>query len=395
MHTTSHNPPATSISAIAWTSIIAIGSTGAFMIIAMPGVLLALSDKIHLSAGGAARIATSELFGMLISTLLLGQLLATQHRKVVVAIALFLLCLGNIVSIFLMHSSWLFTARIVCGLGEGLTLAAMGAAAAAVPNPDRLFAAYMASNLVVVTVFLSGLSRIIAFGGLTLMFLILGAVGLVGIAALPAFPGLAASGRPQAGNLASSFLSAVTNRSAVIGLIASLIFCTGIGVVWPLMGQIGISRAIPSGSIASALGLAPIGGVAAGVCATLLGLRIGRRLPLIVGGAALILTMTILAADGWTFAACAVSFMFWWVFVTAFFMGTIASADPTGRAGVLIPATQQGGLAAGPILGALLAGSGSFALPIAVGTTACLVGLFLAIYSDSLTKAYSRHLQPS
>src|SRR3546814_3131125 len=77
--------------------------------------------------------------------------------------------------------------------------------------------------------------------------------------------------------------------------------------------------------------MATFGGIAAGFSAALLGLRCGRRLPLIIGTLALVLSSIGLVSDTANYSLCAILFLFSWVFVTSYFMGTVAAVEDGGR----------------------------------------------------------------
>lgn len=369
----------------AWLSIIIVGGIGAFAIIVIPGVLLALSQELGMSASDAARLATMELLGMLFSTVFLGRFVRGAHARRSLFIAFAVLVAGNISCIWLAGTGALAGARIVCGMADGLALAAMGAAAATVPNPDRLFAVYMATNLMAVLAFFTALPAILAGGGLAGMFIVLASLGALGLVATIWFPS-APSVNPDAPALAP----ARYGRIAIMGLTASFVFCLGIGLVWPLMGEIGQALGWSTAEVSGALGLAPLGGICAGAIAAFLGARLGRRLPLCVGGFALVASMLLLAGRGIDFKILVTAFMFAWVFVTSYFMGMVAAADEDGRSSALLPATQQAGLALGPVTAASLAVGNSFSVVIVIGAVVCTAGLLLAVATDAAGRSARR-----
>src|SRR3546814_1273812 len=87
------------------------------------------------------------------------------------------------------------------------------------------------------------------------------------------------------------------SAGAVLGLAGCLGLNTGVGMVWPFMGALGSARGISSEAISTDLAMATFGGIAAGFSAALLGLRCGRRLPLIIGTLALVLSSIGLVSD--------------------------------------------------------------------------------------------------
>src|SRR3546814_6953889 len=95
---------------------------------------------------------------------------------------------GNFASVFVYKSNVLLLARLLAGIGEGVAVAALGAAAASFSNPDRLFALFMSTNMGLVTSYLFFLPRIIAASGIESAFLVLVGLGVFGLFALHYFP---------------------------------------------------------------------------------------------------------------------------------------------------------------------------------------------------------------
>src|SRR3546814_739567 len=144
-----------------FTATILVGIAGAFISIAMPGILLAISQNSEFPADRAAMFASTELCGMLASILFIGKLLNSKHRKTILVFAMVAIIVGNFVSVFVYKSNVLLLARLLAGIGEGVAVAALGAAAASFSNPDRLFALFMSTNMGLVTAYLFFLPRII------------------------------------------------------------------------------------------------------------------------------------------------------------------------------------------------------------------------------------------
>ncbi len=370
-------------------SIIYIGIVGAFVTIAMPGILLSISQELALSASSTAQFATTELGCMVISTVIVGRRLASPSRKQLILSALILICVGNIGSIALMHSEYLIVMRGLCGLGEGVCLAAMGAAAAQRANPDRLFALLISFNMLMVTLFMATLTSVLDLGGLKSVLAILGLMSAIGLIALPFFPNWTAEAQSLSRAAPIDERACPKRGTAIFGLVAWFCFSVGTGVVWPLMGQIGMTRGISSQLVSTALGAATVGGILAGLSVALIGVRFGRRVPLLAAGSALIATMLALTSQWAGFTQCAVAFMFYWVVASAYFMGTIAAADPTGKVGTFTAATQQAGLALGPLMATILMQNGSYSLPIMAGAFACLIALMLATFVESQATSLS------
>lgn len=365
-----------------FTATILVGIAGAFISIAMPGILLAISQNAEFPADRAAMFASTELCGMLASILFIGKLLNSKYRKTILVFAMAAIIVGNFASVFVYKSNVLLLARLLAGIGEGVAVAALGAAAASFSNPDRLFALFMSTNMGLVTAYLFFLPRIIAASGIESAFLVLVGLGVVGLLALPYFPSAIerkSATLPSVAKVRAGGLSA----GAILGLAGCLGLNTGVGMVWPFMGALGSARGISSEAISTDLAMATFGGIAAGFSAALLGLRCGRRLPLIIGTLALVSSSIGLVSDTANFSLCVILFLFSWVFVTSYFMGTVAAVKDGDRAAVFIPAAQLGGLALGPQLSALVIDNFSLSWMVAGGSAICTMSALFALIGNS------------
>lgn len=365
-----------------------VGVAGAFISIAMPGILLTLSQKVDFPADRAARFASFELGGMLVSTLFLSQILNTRHRRLALAIAMAAIITGNCVSAVLYESEVLPYVRVLSGLGSGLAVAALGAAAASFRNPDRLFATFLSVNMTLVTLYLLLLPRVISTAGIPGAFAILAGAGVLALAALPFFPTWHKPEPAEAVTPTHSSRS-VLPVASILGLLGCLALNLGVGMIWPFMGELGKARHVLPEAISTYLAMSTIAGIAAGISAAVLALRLGRRVPLALATLGLILSSIGLTLEGVSFALCTILFLFFWTFAVAYYMGTVAAVPDNGRGAVLIPAAQQGGLALGPLLSALVASRADLPWTVVAGSAICALGAVAALLANSRTHTSS------
>src|SRR3546814_6179847 len=90
-----------------------------------------------------------------------------------------------------------------------------------------------------------------------------------------------------------------------------------------------------------------------------------------------------LVSDTANYACCAILLLFSLVFVTSYFMGTVAAVEDVGRAAVFIPAAQLGGLALGPQLSALVIDNFSLSWMVAGGSAICIMSALCALIGNS------------
>ena len=361
-----------------------VGVAGAFISIAMPGILLTLSQNVDFPADRAARFASLELGGMLFSTLFLSQILNTRYRRLALALAMVAIIIGNCASAALYGSEVLPYIRILSGLGSGLAVAALGAAAASFRNPDRLFATFLSVNMTVVALFLVLLPQVISVAGIPGAFAILAGAGVLALAVLPFFPPWNRS-EPVEAITPTHSPSSVLPTASILGLLGCLALNLGVGMIWPFMGELGKARHVAPDAISNYLAMSTIAGIAAGISAAVLALRVGRRIPLALATLGLMVSAIGLTLEGVSFALCTILFLFFWTFAVAYYMGTVAAVPDNGRGAVLIPAAQQGGLALGPLLSVVVASRADLFWTVATGSAICALGAVAALLASRLT----------
>src|SRR3546814_19555087 len=100
----------------------------------------------------------------------------------------------------------------------------------------------MSTNMGLVTAYLFFLPRIIAASGIESAFLVLGGLGVVGLLALPYFPS-AIERKSAAPRSAAKVRPRGFSAGAVLGLAGCHGLNTGVGMVWPFMGDLETGRA--------------------------------------------------------------------------------------------------------------------------------------------------------
>jgi DHA1 family inner membrane transport protein len=370
-------------------AIVTVGVIGAIVTIVMPGILAALIASRGLSVAQAAMITSVEMVGMAIATVTTAPLLATVDRRALLIAALAIAATGDLGAAGTSGYVSLLSFRFVAGFGEGALIASMSAAIAATGQPDRLFALFMTVNLLVSMGLLRAFPVLAKTWGAAGVYGALLLLTLAGVFCIPAFPRRAVAAPAAHGGI-RGILKLLREPPVALGVFACLILFVGVGMVWPLMGQLGASYGMPLEKVDAALGNSALVGVFSGLFTFWLGTRVGRRVPLIVGSCGLLATTAALALSGaasW-FDFATIVFMFSWVIATAYYLGTLAHVDVTGRAATLGLAMQQAGLVVGPALAAALVQGNRFhsALWSSCGTFA--LALITVSAADRLAVSY-------
>lgn len=326
-------------------AILAVGVIGVLIPGLQPQLLGALEAEGTLGATALGVLATVELLAMGLAAGGAGFVLPSARLREIAGVALIVTGALDITTPML-GTGAIFPARIAAGLAEGvLVWIAIGFIVRS-RRPERWAGIYLA----VQTLAQFALATLIGLLGASAGrgFMLLAAVTVAGLLALPWLPRAyaaheeAAGGRPPPRGLA-----------ALAGVLLYLAFIVAIWVyIEPLarqqqVGQAAIRLAPPLALAMQVLGAAT---------ATLLAERVPARLTALLVGVVNLGLLGLIGAppSDAAFVAAVAAFGFLWLFVMPFQIPIVIAADPSRRAAMLIGGAQLTGSSLGPFLAALL-----------------------------------------
>jgi hypothetical protein len=296
-------------------------------------------------------IATAELLAMALANMTTSAIVAGRSIRRLVQIGMVVAMAGSLASI-VQHTATLIGARIISGAALGTVNAAVAAAAARQPHPQRTLAMVQFGLLPVLAATTLGAPMLIGLWGLPGLFGTLALAALLGAATAGGFPdkGALQSGPNHDQRLPLS-LPAIAACAAVAGYSAAQ-YC-----ILPFIVMIGAHIDIPVGSVSIVVSLAILVTLAAPLCAWLLGERMGFTIPILSG-------LAIMAAGVWAvsssgglplFAVGALIVYFAPSFILPYAFGLLARFDAAGRYASTFPGCLMLGAAMGPALAGPLA----------------------------------------
>lgn len=354
---------------------ILLGCVGVFAIMAGPILTEQLVAVLGMSPGDAGIVFSAEALGTalgpVLATLWMGRL---GYRPVAIG-ALLVVIIGNVLSSTQTGVAPLATLRFIVGLlGEGTAFALAIAIVSSTAQKDRNFAFLIAAQVVLGVLFFLVLPfpKDAGVGGVLLPL-----AGLAGLALLTS--GGIRDPQPFAGHGGGAAAGSSTTAWVALGVM--LIWCTGLGAIWAFIKLIGGAAGLESGQVGLALGIstgtATLGALAASVLAD----RIGRIIPVTVALLVQVVMISLLQGEmGFVqFLVTAAVFQTFWNLTGPYVMGTIATADVTGKVSLLIPTAQIGGFFLGPVVaGQFLTGEG-FGPANTIAIACCLAALAIFI----------------
>ena len=331
-------------------------------------------------------IATAELLAMALANMATSAIVAGRPIRRLVQIGMVVAMAGSLASI-VQHTATLIGARIISGAALGTVNAAVAAAAARQPHPQRTLAMVQFGLLPVLAATTLGTPMLIGLWGLPGLFGTLALAALLGAATAGGFPdkGALQSGANHDQRLPLS-LPAIAACAAVAGYSAAQ-YC-----ILPFIVMIGAHIDIPVGSVSIVVSLAILVTLAAPLCAWLLGERMGFTVPIMFGLAVMAAGVWAVSSSGGLplFAVGTLIVYFAPSFILPYAFGLLARFDAAGRYASTFPGCLMLGAAMGPALAGPLAVRNQVQLMgfTAIGLLLLSAGLFAtALTSMKRTEA--------
>lgn len=363
-----------------------LGVLGAAVFIVQPGFVQGLVANLGFSEQEAGYIASAEQWGIAVTcvAMALGLHRAGWRRLLRASVLLFVV--GNLASMTWPGFLPLAGSRFAAGLGAGGLISLTFTILGLTRHPDRNFGllitavlSYGAVGLWLVPILLAS----IGMQGILLFFTVFSASGWFAIGYLPA------SGVLGAQLAAATSLSTALRWVAVVAMFA---FFLAEGSVWAYLFLMGLEAGVAEQQVADSLTLSQILGIGGALLTVMLGSRLGRSLPLLLGIGGCAMSCFFLfgsfSASVYLAAVCLNNFA--WNFVHPYLLACMASFDLSGRIVMYAVAAQMLGLAVGPALAATLLGFTNYdaVLWMAVAFFAVSYGLImLALRGHATTEA--------
>ena len=337
--------------AAVWAAIY-LGVAAATLPAVLPVMIGVFADRFGYGTAGAGVIASLNMGGILVGSLLCPFLTARFSWSAAARGGLAVMIAGNLLTMLDGQYAYVAATRIVSGLGEGVIGGICYAAMARAVRPEGAVSVYFAGQSIVGMVGMGSFGWVALTYGWHWLFLLLSLIALPGFWLAPAI-GRAQQRQPV--RLPGADRHGGDHLS-LYSLAFILIYFTGMASLWPFLERIGANAAFDPAMVALALSGSAFGGLAGSLVAGAVAGRLARTTGLLLG--TLILAAGIiglaLPIGVWGFAVSVGLFAFAWPFQYAFQFGLLASVDRRGRIVTLTPAITGGGLTLGPALGGIL-----------------------------------------
>ena len=357
----------------------------------MPVFVSALMAGFGISEKEIGFIASAELGGIAISSILLAGKIGRLNLRHVALLGCMIALLGHGITLAA-GSLWFFVlARFFAGLGEGMVLAAGNGGGASASNPDRVFAVAQIAISIFTMLLVGLLPHVIGTWGYRAGILGIIIVIFLWFPVIFSFPASSAV-ELNDGPVKHSFRFP-NLRCGILILGAFALMTVADVAIWVFSEQIGARIDISPNTIGLLLGIATGLGLLGALLAAVISDRFGRLIPITIA-LLLLAASNIGLGQAETFSGYASSLLplnLAILFLTPYFLGTLSVLDThgswTAATGVIGPLAY----AVGPLL------AGMIIIDRAYGAVGWMTGGFsmiaLFIMAYVLT-AYKEELQP-
>ena len=349
---------------------------GPEVFIVQPGFVLGMVEYMGFSEKMAGDISSAEMWGIALTTVLMTFFAHRFNWRYVFFCSLFIMIIGNIVSIFadtpLVFGIW----RFVVGFGAGGLVSLSFTVVGLTDKPDRNFGYLIMWVLIYGAIVLMAMPtayQLVGMDGVLVFLALLPVSGLFFVRYLPTSGAEHVQIEEDAVNLPSTF--------KYLALLAMFCYFLGQGVVWAYLFLIGITGGGTEQEIANGLTASQFLGVAGAFTAAMVGSKWGRSGPLSIGilGTLIPLFWLFGSMGALVYAIAVCVYNYFWNVTHPYLLAAMASFDRSGRMVTYAVAAQMLGIANGPWIAARVFTEGDFSNVIWLGIALFVVSLIFIL----------------
>ena len=358
-------------------SMVVLSVIGPCVFILQPGYVQGLVQYLGFDEIQAGYIASTEMFGVAASTIVMVLISAKFNWRMLAAFCLGLSSIGNLLSLSVTDFDTLRITRFITGLGSGGVISLGFMMMGLTQKADRNFGyaitwvlIYGALGLLVMpTAFES-----IGMDGVLIFFALFCLSGIYFIRFLP-------TGKRE--KKVDSVVDAADYTPIIKGtsLAAILLYNIAIGITWAYLFLLGLEANISEQGVANVLTISQFLGIAGAFIAVILQLKIGRIIPLMVGllGGGLSVYFLVGVVDYFYYSAGVYLFNLLWNLSMPYLLATLADFDRTARIVTWGVAMQMIGTAIGPSVAAYILSLSNYDNVYMVATVLFIVSALLLL----------------
>ena len=365
-----------------------LGSIGALTIVILPGIVGVIADSLQLGPAQVGLVMSADIITMAAAMGITAFMIHKSNWRVLAVAALAVLLAGTLLSIQADSYQSMVIARLIAGIGEGMSVSVAFAIFGGTRNPDRQFGIYLVVILSVAASMLFFIPALLVAGGKAYVFAVISllvAINFIFIHWLPISHG-------------EEHRSLIKEEQSLpyvlvgLGLATVFLYFMAQGEAWAFMERIAADAGLAGQTIGNSLALSNIGGIAGALIAALVSIRFGRAWPIIISAVISIYGLVLLLGDinALSFGMATMCYLFAWNLTQPYFSGIMAELDPKGRVVVMMGAVQTAGLGLGPGVIGLMIRDNDFSAVSILGIALILLSMITVLTLLYLKQKYGR-----
>jgi predicted MFS family arabinose efflux permease len=355
-----------------------ISVVGVFGLMTQPMVVGIYADMLGFDLQQGSLVIRAEIAGGALASIMAMFWINRINWRLAVLFALVCIVAGNALSSVQSDATIITALRFAVGFfGQGTAFAIGISMIGNTADPDRNFGFVIAAQVGFGVLALATLRPLVdqfqSIGGMYAPLAVLALVALAFIKFVPTGPAPREEQHAAAGGASLAL--------PLMGLLAMLIWCCGLGAIWTFVERIGVEGGLESALALRSLSVSSAVAITGALFAAALAARgVGRFLPVTIALLGQMAVAWFIQGEmSWVELAIKASiFQVFWNMTGPFLMGAIAAPDTGGKVAVLIPAAQTSGFFIGPtIAGSFMGGAGLSAANI---TAIACCGIALVVF---------------
>jgi MFS transporter, DHA1 family, inner membrane transport protein len=317
-----------------------------------PYIVAGVMGSFGTGTSRAGLIASGELIATALSSIAFTRFARDISSRQIALLAGFIAIFGATISVASSSYGLLMLAKILTGIGEGGALMVSAVALAQMSYPDRAYAQAFFINIVF-GVALSFLMQVLSefLKGQSIVFPLLLLTLVVIYPLLFLLPRTVSAVRPSE----SPTVNGNHSDSVRTSLVAVAVICVAVSTncVWSFYFALGRHAGMDANVISRSIKYAVLTGSTGSVAAMLLGIRLGRFVPVTIALPVQMVAISVMLASSSSlpFSIAADFYLIAGYFVMPYYLGFAAAEDPTGRGAAVVWSAYMLAAAASPYLG--------------------------------------------
>ena len=350
-----------------------LGSIGALTIVILPGIVGVIADSLQLGPAQVGLVMSADIITMAVAMGITAFVIHKCNWRVVAVAALAVLLAGSLLSIQADSYQSIVMARLIAGIGEGMSVSVTFAIFGGTRNPDRQFGIYLVVILTVAAILLYFIPAMLVAGGKAYVFAAISLLVVINFMFIHWLP-------VSHGEEHRSLIKEEQSLPYVLvglGLATVFLYFMAQGEAWAFMERIAADAGLSGQTIGNSLALSNIGGVTGALIAALVSIRFGRAWPIIISAVISIYGLVLLLGEinALSFGMATMCYLFAWNLTQPYFSGIMAELDPKGRVVVMMGAVQTAGLGLGPGVVGIMILDNDFSVVSILGIVLILLSL--------------------